>query len=89
LEGTVVQGSVQHVNGDLYRFTVESSGVKVNIENAGNPPQMFRPGLPVVVVGHFVGSGDLFSSDEIMVKHSQAYIAAYPNRVKPTSGSSP
>jgi cytochrome c-type biogenesis protein CcmE len=89
MEGTVVAGSVHHVNGDVYRFAVQSSGVKVNVENAGNPPQMFKPGLPVVVVGHFVGSGNLFSSDEIMVKHSQSYIAAHPDRVKPSSGSSP
>jgi cytochrome c-type biogenesis protein CcmE len=50
---------------------------------------MFKPGLPVVVVGHFVGSTNLFASDEIMVKHSAAYIAAHPDRVKPSSGSSP
>jgi cytochrome c-type biogenesis protein CcmE len=42
-----------------------------------------------VVVGHFVGASNLFSSDEIMVKHSAQYIADHPNRVKPSSGSSP
>jgi cytochrome c-type biogenesis protein CcmE len=89
LEGTVVNGSVRHVSGDVYRFALESSGVTVKVENAGDPPQMFRPGLPVVVVGHFVGAGNLFSSNEIMVKHSAQYIAQHPNRVKPSSGSSP
>jgi len=89
LEGTVVTGSVHHVGGDEYRFAVESSGIAVDVQNTGDPPQMFRPGLPVVVVGHFVGSGDVFASDQIMVKHSQAYIAAHPGRVKPASGSSP
>jgi cytochrome c-type biogenesis protein CcmE len=87
LEGTVVNGSVRHLGGDLYRFALRSSGVTVDVENSGDPPQMFRPGLPVVVVGHFVGSTDFFSSNEIMVKHSAAYIAAHPNRVKPSSGS--
>ncbi|MFZ0170044.1 MAG: cytochrome c maturation protein CcmE [Acidimicrobiales bacterium] len=89
MEGDVVNGSVHHVGGDVYRFAVASSGVTVDVENTGSPPQMFRPGLPVVVVGHFVGSSNLFASDEIMVKHSAAYIAAHPNRVKPASGSSP
>jgi cytochrome c-type biogenesis protein CcmE len=89
MEGTVVNGSVHQVTGDVYRFAVASSGVVVHVENTGNPPQMFRPGLPVVVVGHFVGSSNLFASDEIMVKHSAAYVAAHPNRVKPASGSSP
>ncbi|MDA8038208.1 MAG: cytochrome c maturation protein CcmE [Actinomycetota bacterium] len=87
MEGTVVRGSVHHVGTDVYRFTVESSGVKVDVENTGEPPQMFRPGLPVVVVGHFVGSSDLFASDEIMVKHSQSYIAAHPGRVRAADGS--
>jgi cytochrome c-type biogenesis protein CcmE len=89
LEGTVVNGSVHHLSGDVYRFALESSGVTVNVENAGDPPQMFRPGLPVVVVGHFVGASNLFSSNEIMVKHSAQYIAEHPNRVKPATGSSP
>ena len=89
MEGTVVGRSVHHVRGDVYRFAVVSSGVTVEVENTGYPPQMFKPGLPVVVVGHFVGTSNLFASDEIMVKHSAAYIAAYPNRVKPASGSSP
>jgi cytochrome c-type biogenesis protein CcmE len=89
LEGTVVHGSVKHVSGDVYRFAVESNGVSVVVDNTGSPPQLFRPGLPVVVVGHFVGSGDLFASDQIMVKHSQSYIAQHPNRVKPAGGGSP
>jgi cytochrome c-type biogenesis protein CcmE len=89
MEGTVVSGTVRHVTGDVYRFAVESTGVTVDVQNSGDPPQMFKPGLPVVVVGHFVGSTNLFASDEIMVKHSAAYIAAHPDRVKPSSGSSP
>lgn len=89
LEGTVVHGSVRHLSGDVYRFAVESAGISVVVDNTGNPPQLFRPGLPVVVVGHFVGTGDVFASDQIMVKHSQSYIAAHPSRVKPSSGSSP
>jgi cytochrome c-type biogenesis protein CcmE len=89
LEGTVVHGSVQHEGGDVYRFVVESSGVTVSVENTGYPPQMFRPGLPVVLVGHFVGSGDLFASDQIMVKHSQSYVAVQPSQAKSSSGSSP
>ncbi len=85
MEGTVVAGTVHHVGTDVYNFSVESSGVRVAVTNTGDPPQMFRPGLPVVVVGHFVGSSNLFSSSEIMVKHSAAYIAAHPDRVKAVS----
>ncbi len=87
MEGMVVRGSVQHRGQDVYDFTVEAAGVKVRVDNTGDPPQLFRPGLPVVVVGHFVGSSDVFASDEIMVKHSQSYVAAHPNRVKAADGS--
>lgn len=87
MEGMVVPGSVQRRGQDLYVFTVESAGVKVRVDNTGDPPELFRPGLPVVVVGHFVGSSDVFASDEIMVKHSQSYVAAHPNRVKAADGS--
>ncbi len=86
LEGMVVRGSVLHRGGDVYWFTVESDGVRVRVDNTGDPPQLFRPGLPVVVVGHFVGTTDLFASDQIMVKHSQSYIAAHPGRVKAAAG---
>jgi cytochrome c-type biogenesis protein CcmE len=89
MEGTVVSGTVHHLSGDVYRFSMSSSGVTVNVQNSGDPPQMFRPGLPVVVVGHFVGSSNLFASDEIMVKHSASYIAEHPGRVKLSSASSP
>ncbi|MGH9292441.1 MAG: cytochrome c maturation protein CcmE [Acidimicrobiales bacterium] len=87
LEGTVMRHSVHRVGGDVYRFAIESKGVTVDVTNTGYPPQMFRPGLPVVLVGHFVGVSDAFASDQIMVKHSQKYIAAHPNRVKAADGS--
>jgi len=87
LEGTVVPGSVHRAGGDVYDFVVESRRVRVHVANSGAPPQLFRPGLPVVVVGHFVGASNVFASDQIMVKHSQSYIAAHPNRVKAANGS--
>jgi cytochrome c-type biogenesis protein CcmE len=85
LEGTVVRGTVQRVGAGEVSFEIRQSGATIHVDNSGYPPQMFRPGLPVVVVGHFVGTTDRFSSDEIMVKHSQQYIAAHPNRVRASS----
>ena len=82
LEGTVLHGSVKRVGADEVRFRIRQGGATILVDNSGNPPQLFRPGLPVVVVGHFVGRGDRFSSDEIMVKHSPQYTAAHPNRVR-------
>ncbi len=85
LEGTVVKGSVHRAGPNEVRFAIRQGGATIWVDNAGDPPQMFRPGLPVVVVGHFVGTTDRFSSDEVMVKHSQQYIAAHPNRVRASS----
>ncbi|MGA2528716.1 MAG: cytochrome c maturation protein CcmE [Acidimicrobiales bacterium] len=89
LEGMVLPGTVHTVRaqaGTRVSFVVESSGVKVAVTNTGSPPQLFQPGIPVIVVGHFVGSSDRFASDQILVKHSNSYIAAYPNRVKALNG---
>ena len=89
LEGTVVPGTVRDLSkpgGTSVSFVVESRGVKVAVTNSGSPPQLFQPGIPVIVVGHFVGSTDRFASDEILVKHSNSYIAAHPNRVKALNG---
>lgn len=85
LEGTVVNGTVHRVGTTEVSFEIRQGGATIDVENTGTPPQMFRPGLPVVVVGHFVGTSDRFSSDQIMVKHSQQYIAEHPNRVRSSS----
>jgi cytochrome c-type biogenesis protein CcmE len=89
LEGMVMPGTVRTLrarSGTTVAFVVESSGVKVSVTNSGSPPQLFQPGIPVVVVGHFVGTTDRFASDQILVKHSNVYIAAHPNRVKALNG---
>jgi cytochrome c-type biogenesis protein CcmE len=85
LEGTVVKGTVHRIGPNEVAFAISHGGATIQIDNQGTPPQMFRPGLPVVVVGHFVGKTDRFSSDQIMVKHSAEYVAQHPNRVKPHS----
>ncbi len=91
IEGTVVAGSVHRV-GSAVDFSISNRGVTVPVSNIGYPPQLFRPGIPVVLEGAF--SGNTFDSDLIMVKHSADYVAAHPQRVKSyvgkngTSGSS-
>ena len=84
LEGTVVPGSVHPVPGGV-DFSVESGTVKVAVNERGNPPELFRAGIPVVLVGHFQGEG--YWSNQIMVKHSSSYIAQHPNRVRASNGS--
>jgi len=89
LEGTVVPGTVRavrHGSDVTVSFAIESNGVKVDVSNTGSPPQLFQPGIPVVLVGHFVGATNRYASDQILVKHSNSYIEAHPNRVKALNG---
>lgn len=81
IEGDVVDGSVRQVGNDV-SFTLTKNAVEVPVRHKGDPPELFRPGIPVVLEGRF--QGDHFSSDRIMVKHSETYVAKNPERVTTT-----
>lgn len=83
LEGVVVPGSIHTTNIGV-DFAVESGNVSVTVHDSANPPQLFQPKIPVVLVGHF--AGNIFLSDQIMVKHSANYVAAHPDRVATVNG---
>src|SRR5690348_7966667 len=76
IEGSVVAGSVMQLSNRV-AFNIESKGVIVPVNHQGDPPELFKPGIPVVLEGHF--QGDTFASDRIMVKHSEDYIAQHPS----------
>ncbi len=71
LQGTVVGEPV--VDGDDVRFEVAYNGVAVDVEHVGTPPDMFRPGIPVVLEGHWAEGSDVFSSDRMLIKHDETY----------------
>jgi cytochrome c-type biogenesis protein CcmE len=81
IEGDVVDGSVRQVGNDV-SFTLTKKSVEVPVRHKGGPPELFRPGIPVVLEGRF--QGDHFSSDRILVKHSETYVAENPERVTTT-----
>lgn len=83
LEGVVVPGV--RTAGDAVDFAVEESGVRVDVTHRGDPPELFKADIPVVLEGRW--EGDRFASDRIMVKHSAEYRAENPERVEgsPTS----
>lgn len=78
IEGTVQPGV--HQVGQNASFVIANNGVSVSVLHHGDPPQLFKPGIPVVLEGHFDPSGT-FASDLIMVKHTESYVAAHPDRV--------
>ena len=86
LEGDVVAGSIRPTAKGT-DFTISEGKNNVAVASTGNPPQLLQAGIAVVVVGHFTSSGSRdFVSHQILVKHSENYCAANPNRVKSKSG---
>ena len=83
LQGTVEEGTV-HRSGDSVRFIVSYNDVEVPVRHQGDPPQLFKANIPVVLEGHW--QGDTFASDRILVKHTSSYSAAHPERLQPNPG---
>jgi cytochrome c-type biogenesis protein CcmE len=78
IEGTVVPGSVSSSGGTVF-FRIAGDHEQVNIVHRGDPPELFKPGIPVVLEGRFQGGG--FASDRMLVKHTESYVADHPERV--------
>ena len=55
LEGVVVPGTVKRSAAGV-RFVAAGTHHRVAVVNSGEPPQLFQPNIPVVVVGHFSGA---------------------------------
>ncbi|HKA85491.1 MAG TPA: cytochrome c maturation protein CcmE [Acidimicrobiales bacterium] len=71
LQGTVT-GEPAEADG-VVSFAVAFNGAAVDVRHVGSPPELFRPGIPVVLEGHWDESGDVFDSDRIMIKHDATY----------------
>ncbi len=87
LEGNVVPGSIRSTaTGADFRLCQGANVVAV--VNTNNPPALFQPNIPVVLVGHFSSdTSRTFLSNTIMVKHSATYTAQHPGRVRATATS--
>jgi cytochrome c-type biogenesis protein CcmE len=77
IEGTVL-APVRTVNTSV-EFQIENNNVTVDVVHTGNQPQLFKPGIPVVLEGRW--SGNYFASDLIMIKHTATYRQQNPSRV--------
>jgi len=87
LEGVVKAGTVARTSTGA-AFDVHQGSRSIHVINRGSPPQLFKAGMPVIVVGHFTSvASPVFESNEIMVKHTSSYIEQNPDRVKASDGS--
>ncbi|MBO0693865.1 MAG: cytochrome c maturation protein CcmE, partial [Acidimicrobiaceae bacterium] len=80
IEGTVEPG-VRRV-GQHTDFTITAHKVAVPVVSTGTPTSLFKPGIPVVLDGHWSASGQVYDASLIMVKHTANYVEAHPNRLK-------
>lgn len=80
IEGTVEPG-VRRAGG-YTDFTIVANGVAVPVVSTGSPTSLFKPGIPVVLDGHWSASGKVYDSNLIMVKHTANYVEAHPDRLK-------
>ena len=80
LGGQVAPGSVKWDAAALdLRFSVidAAGGGTVQVHAKGAPPQMFRDGMGVVVEGEY-GRNGVFTSTNLMIRHSEEYRAPGP-----------
>ena len=79
LEWLVRAGSVRQRDGGV-DFVVTEDESEIRVHHVGDPPELFRPDIPVVLEGRFRGT--TFRSDRILVKHTEEYREDNPERVK-------
>lgn len=84
IQGDVVPGSVRPTEAGVTFTLTGAAGARVEVVHQGDPPELFRPEIPVVLEGHF--AGNRFMSDRILVKHDETYIADNPSRVDAYGG---
>lgn len=80
LQGTVLGDDLAQTD-DGVRFSVAYNGVRVEARHEGDPPELFEPGIPVVLEGRWDDAGAWFDSDRILVKHSAQYEADNRDRL--------
>lgn len=71
IAGAVVNGSVVPTHAGV-DFKITDGKATAEIVHHGDPPQLFKPGAPVVCEGHW-GAGGAFNSDRILIKHGSDY----------------
>ncbi|MDQ6696093.1 MAG: cytochrome c maturation protein CcmE [Actinomycetota bacterium] len=79
VQGTVVDQP--QPTADAITFTIAFNGKRVVIRHTGSEPPLFKEGLPVVCEGHWAAGRPVFDSERILVKHTESYKKANPDRV--------
>ena len=81
LEGCVMAGSIVERDNDV-AFTIAGVSALINVVHSGSPPKLFQANIPVVLDGKW--SDNTFTSNEILVRHSETYAEQNKDRVAPS-----
>lgn len=79
LQGTVVPDSVTSEPTGV-SFEVTYNGTVARVDHTGAPPELFQENIPVVVEGRW--EGEVFASDELLVKHDEVYVEDNGERLR-------
>jgi cytochrome c-type biogenesis protein CcmE len=83
IQGSVVDAAEETPDG--VNFDITYNGVDVAVRHVGDPPELFEPGIPVVLEGTWdPDGGDFFASDRMLIKHDATYESQddYDERVR-------
>ena len=81
LQGTVEPGTIQRDGTDV-TFKVTFNGSEVSVVHQGDPPELFKDAMPVVLEGHWSADDSRFESDRMLIKHDANYVAKNGDRLK-------
>jgi cytochrome c-type biogenesis protein CcmE len=79
VQGTVIDDP--RPTADAIVFTIAFNGKRMVVRHTGSEPPLFKKGIPVVCEGHWETGKPLFDSERILVKHTESYKKANPDRV--------
>ena len=80
LQGTVITEPTTAADGAML-FTISFGGADAEVRHIGDEPtDLFGVGEPVVAKGHW--AGDVFVSEQVLIKHSEEYVEDNPDRVE-------
>ncbi len=71
IAGAVVPHTIVETR-DGVKFEISDGKATAEVIHQGDPPELFKPGAPVVCEGHW-GRGSAFDSDRILIKHGNDY----------------
>lgn len=79
MQGNVIEGSVEETATGV-SFTITFHDVSVPVQHIGDPPELFKPDIPVILEGEY--RDGTFHSDEILIRHDNTYEEEHQDRLR-------